>query len=73
LDLLQAQIWYSYFLYSRIFTVSIMALLPSIRKALGKVYVIVVTPVLRQGRLAPPPGVGEPFVPVNTGPGLIFG
>jgi hypothetical protein len=66
LDLLRAQIWYSFFLYSRIFTVSIMALLPSILKALGKVYVIVVTPVQHQGRLAPPPGVGEPLVPVKT-------
>jgi hypothetical protein len=43
LDLLQAQIWYSFFLYSRIFTGSIMTLLPSIRKALEEVYVIVVT------------------------------
>jgi hypothetical protein len=43
LDLLQAQKWYSFSLYSRIFTVSIMALLLAIRKALGEVYVIVVT------------------------------
>jgi len=48
LDLLQAQKWYSFFLYSLIFTASIMALLPTIRKALGEVYVIVVTPVHRQ-------------------------
>jgi hypothetical protein len=66
LDLLRAQIWYSFSLYSNIFTVSIMTFLPSIRKTLGEVYVIVVTPVHQQGRLAPPRGAGELLVPVKT-------
>jgi len=58
--------WYSFFLNSLIFTVSITVRLLEIRKALGEVYVIVVTPVHYRGRLAPPRRAIGPLVSVGA-------